>query len=151
MHLWDGPWPENYAALGWGLGCDSLSLSLSLFLPHIHKFHISNEIGNLSEGVPHEVFGPWVRWEEGQVIPDLSRCSVATSSSGVPPTTKKHWETWTKNVKTYLKMTLFRGLVFPEIVFFFWKKKINGNTGGTGLKKRSLSPHLQENLFFWCW
>ena len=27
----------------------------------------------LSEGVPHEVFGPWVWWEGGQVIPDLSR------------------------------------------------------------------------------
>ena len=27
----------------------------------------------LSEGVPREVFGPWVRWEGGQVIPDLSR------------------------------------------------------------------------------
>ena len=28
---------------------------------------------SLSEGVPHEVFGPWVRWGRGQVISDLSR------------------------------------------------------------------------------
>ena len=54
-----------------------------------------------------------------------------------------------KKFKNDLKMILFGALVFAEIVFFFLKKKrINGNTGGTGLKKRSLSPHLQENLFF---
>ena len=28
---------------------------------------------DLSEGVPHEVFGPWVRWGRGQVISDLSQ------------------------------------------------------------------------------
>ena len=51
-----------------------------------------------------------------------------------------------KNDQNDLNMTLFRGLVFPEIVYFLGK--INGNTGGTGLKKRSLSPHLQEKIFF---
>ena len=33
----------------------------------------------LSEGVPHEVFGPWVPWERGQAISDLSRRPNATS------------------------------------------------------------------------
>ena len=38
-----------------------------------------------------------------------------------------------------IKIILFRGLIFPEIVFFLKK---NGNTGGTGLKSRS------ENMSF---
>ena len=56
-----------------------------------------------------------------------------------PPQTKKNdiGTLGQKIIKNDIKMTLFRGLVFPEIVFFLKKRRINGNTGGTGLKKRS--------------
>ena len=36
-------------------------------------FQVNFVGGGQSEGVPHEVFGPWVRWGRGQVISDLSR------------------------------------------------------------------------------
>ena len=45
-------------------------------------------------------------------------------------------------------MSLFRGLVFPEIVFFLKKKRINGNTGGTGLKKEIFLQIYKKIYFF---
>ena len=45
-------------------------------------------------------------------------------------------------------MILFRGLVFPEIVFFLKKKRINGNTGGTGLKKEIFLQIYKKIYFF---
>ena len=44
-------------------------------------------------------------------------------------------------------MTLWEGLCFTEIVFFLKKKRINGNTGGTGLKKE-IFLQIYKNIYF---
>ena len=56
---------------------------------HIWEFHQAY----LSEGVPQEVFGPWVWWGRGQVISDLSSSSsrrVASRRRRRPPPPKKN-------------------------------------------------------------
>ena len=50
-------------------------------------------------------------------------------------------------VKNDLKMTLWEGLFFPGIVFFSEKKRINGNTGGTGLKKE-IFLQIYKKIYF---
>ena len=53
---------------------------------------------NLSEGVPHEVLGHWVRWERGQVIPDLSRGHRAQKiPKHVSPSNVQNSFPWTRD------------------------------------------------------
>ena len=52
-------------------------------------------------------------------------------------------------VKNYLKMTLFRGLVFPEIVFFSEKKKQESTaTQEEQGSKRGPFLHIYKKIYF---
>ena len=44
---------------------------------------------DLSEEVHHEVFGPWVRWERGQVIPGLSQRRTVVVGPKMEPNSPK--------------------------------------------------------------
>ena len=112
------------------------------------------EVLGLSEGVPHEVFGPRVWWGRGQVISDLSqrrRCRnvVVVVAVALPPKKQKnrYWDTWTKNVKNDLNIALVRGLVFPEIVFSEKKKESTATQEEQGSKKEAKSEFSLELIF----
>ena len=72
---------------------------------------------DLSEGVPHKVFGPWVRWERGQVISDLSRRRRVV----VGPT-KNDIGTLGRTLSTWPKHDPFLSYVFSRNRLLFWKK-----------------------------
>ena len=81
-----------------------------------HRGNVQIKGKDLSEGVPHEVFGPWVRWEGGQVIPDLSqrrrrtvvvgpqKIDIGTGGPLTPKKIIKSYDFWTL-VKPKLKLT----------------------------------------------
>ena len=60
---------------------------------------------------------------------------------------KWHWDTWTKMIKNCLNIP-FGGSLFSRNRLFSEKKRINGNTGGTGLKKEIFLQIYKKIYFF---
>ena len=108
-----------------------------------------------SEGVPHEVFGPWVWWGKGQVISGLSRRRRRRRRvvvvAPLPPPKKKDIGTLGQNMlKITLKWSFSGVLFFPGIVFFFWKKKSTATQAEQGSKRGPFVP-IYKKIFVWCW
>ena len=73
------------------------------------KIQANNQLYYQSEGVPHEVFGPWVWWGRGQIIPDVSqRRTVFVVGPKMDPNFQKN------GILRFLTHSRVHGLIPPS-------------------------------------